>query len=272
MNSEQNSHQPRYRMPLLEFRNVTVVRGGRRVLDNLSVAIGEGENVAILGPNGAGKSSFIKTITRECYPVMQASGVIFRIRGQDAWHVFDLRSMLGIVSSDLQQAFTGDTTGRDVILSGFFSSIGLFYHDITAAMEQKTLDVARLLGIEHLQERPLAAMSTGEARRHLIGRALVNDPRALILDEPTGSLDLHALHTFRTTLRGIARSGTAVIMVTQNLHDIIPETSRVILMKDGRFVLDGPKEEILTDDAIGRLFEVPVHVREEGGWYYATGY
>jgi iron complex transport system ATP-binding protein len=115
-------------------------------------------------------------------------------------------------------------------------------------------------------------LSSGEARRLLIGRALVHNPKTLILDEPTNSLDLHALHTFRHTLRKIARSGTGIILVTHNLHDIIPEISRVVLMKNGRFCDDGSKAEILTDEKIGGLFHVPVHVREEGGYYYATGY
>ena len=101
---------------------------------------------------------------------------------------------------------------------------------------------------------------------------MVHDPRILILDEPTNSLDLHALHTFRQTIRKIARSGTGIILVTHNLQDIIPEITRVILMKNGRFVEDGQKEEMLTDGHIGRLFDVPVQVKQENGYYYATGY
>jgi iron complex transport system ATP-binding protein len=139
-------------------------------------------------------------------------------------------------------------------------------------MEQKTDRILDFLEISHLQRRPVTLMSSGEARRFLIGRALVHNPKALILDEPTNSLDLHALHTFRTILRKIAMSGTGIILVTHNLHDIIPEISRVILMKEGRFWKDGLKKEILTDDNIGGLFNTPVHVLEEEGYHYATGY
>jgi len=139
-------------------------------------------------------------------------------------------------------------------------------------MEQKTDRILKFLEISHLQRRTMTSMSSGEARRFLIGRALVHDPKTLILDEPTNSLDLHALHMFRTIMRKIARSGTGIILVTHNLHDIIPEISRVILMKDGRFCKDGVKTKILTDDNIGGLFNISVHVTEEGGYYYATGY
>jgi iron complex transport system ATP-binding protein len=257
--------------PLLEFRNVTVVKGDKNVLRSCSVTIQEGEHIAILGPNGAGKSSFIKAVNREYYPLPH-DDVVFRIRGREFWDVFAMRSFIGIVSNDLQYTYTREVSGREVILSGFFSSIGLFNHKVTPFMEQRTDEILKFLEIGSLQERPMTEMSSGEARRFLIGRALVHRPAALILDEPANSLDLHALHTFRNIVRKIAQSGTGMILVTHNLQDIIPEITRIILMKDGKFVGDGNKKEMLTDAKIGGLFNVPVHVREEGGWYYATGY
>ena len=258
--------------PFLEFSGVTVFHGDTRVLDALSVTIQQGEHVAILGPNGAGKSSFIKTITREFYPCLNKGEVTFRICGKDVWDVFMLRSAFGVVSNDLQYTYTRAITGREVILSGFFSSIGLFNREITSEMNRKADEIIAFLEIGHISDRPMNEMSSGESRRFLIGRAMVHDPKVLILDEPTNSLDLHALHTFRQTIRKIARSGTGIILVTHSLPDIIPEIGRVILMKNGKFVGDGRKEDILTDRHIGRLFDVPVQVKEENGYYYATGY
>lgn len=258
--------------PLIEFSHVDVWQGTKKVLDSLAVTIHEGEHVAILGPNGAGKSSFIKTVMRELYPDANVEGLIFRIRGQDIWDVFELRSTIGVVSNDLQFTFTRKITGREVVLSGFFSSIGLFNQTVTPAMHRKVDEVITFLEIEHLADRPMTEMSSGESRRLLIARALVHDPATLILDEPTNSLDLHALHAFRQMIRKVAQSGTAIILVTHNVHDIIPEISRVILMDKGRFVLDGRKESVLTGTEIGRLFGVAVNVREEAGYYYLTGY
>jgi len=269
------SHRTRKKQdvpPLLEFENITVIKGDTKVLDSVSMTVREGENVAILGPNGAGKSSLIKTINREYYPIASDRPVTFRVRGKDYWDVFDLRAAFGIVSSDLQFSFSRNLPVRDVVVSGFFSSIGLFMHKVTPQMEAKADELLDALGVARFASRPMNSLSSGEARRVLIARALVHGPKTLILDEPTVSLDLSALHTFRATLRRIAKNGTGIIMATHNLHDIIPEMSRVILMKDGRFVGDGPKEEILTDRKIGGLFGVPVHVRKNGGWYYATGY
>ena len=263
-------HSPPH--PLIEFRNVTIVRGGHRLLDSVSLTIQEGEHLAILGPNGAGKSSLIRAITREYYPSSPGPETVFRFRGRDTWDAFDLRSHIGLVSGDLQYTFTRGISGREVVLSGFFSSIGLFYHEVTPAMEQKADDILEFLDVAHLADRPMTEVSSGEARRLLIGRALVHDPGTLVLDEPTNSLDLHALHSFRKTLRKIARSGTGIILVTHNLHDIIPEISRVVLMRDGAIVMDGEKAEVLTERNIGELFRVQVHIHRENGYYYATGY
>lgn len=259
------------RRPLLEFRDVTVVRDGRTVLDRVSLRLNEGEHLAILGPNGAGKSTLVRTVLREFYPVRH-EGTVFTCRGRSTWDVFDLRSAIGVVSNDLQQAYNGDVPGREVVISGFFSSIGLFNHRVTGEMEHEAGRVARFLGVGHLLDRPMASLSSGEARRLLIARALVHEPAALLLDEPTVSLDLSALHTLRQTLRKVARSGTAVIVVTHQLHDIVPECDRVVLMRGGRIVADGPKASILTDAGIGGLFDVPVRLVREDGWYYATGY
>jgi iron complex transport system ATP-binding protein len=254
--------------PLIEFHNVTVYRGDKIALDGITLSIEAGEHVAILGPNGSGKSSLIKTITRECYPRYSENGAGLRIFGQESWNVFDLRALLGIVSNDLMQSCARDISGREAVLSGFFSSIGIWpNHHVTAAMEKKTDEVMALLEVSHLAARNVDEMSSGEARRILIGRALVHDPKALVLDEPTSSLDLHAMHELRAILSKLARSGTSIIVVTHHLPDIIPEVGRVILIKNGRLLRDGSKREILTADLLAELFETPVDLLERDGSY-----
>ncbi|MGB8308715.1 MAG: ATP-binding cassette domain-containing protein [Methanoregula sp.] len=265
-------HRPICEPPLIEFENVTIVRGECRVLDAVTLSLRERENVAILGPNGAGKSSLVKAITREYYPLITDRSVKFQFRGNDTWDIFELRSFIGIVSNDLQFTFTRTITGHEVVLSGFFSSIGLFNRDISPAMEEKAKEIEQLLGISQLSCRPMTSLSSGEARRFLIGRALVPGPATLLLDEPTSNLDLSALHMFRNMLRKIAQAGTGIVLVTHNLHDIIPEITRIIMMKDGRIVGDGEKTLMLTNEKVESLFSVPVSIQEEHGWYYATGY
>jgi iron complex transport system ATP-binding protein len=255
---------------LLEMKNITVVRDGRKILDSVSLSIGQGEHVAIIGPNGSGKSSLIKTFTKEYHPLAAADGLVLNIMGKGTWHVFELRKLLGIVSGDLQQTCCRQVSVLDVVLSGFFSSIGIYYnHEVTLKMEARAREVLEFLEISHLADRLMSELSSGEARRVLIGRALVHDPQALILDEPANSLDLKALHSFRESVRKIAGSGKSVILVTHNLEDIIPEINRVVFIKEGKIIRDGKKEEILTDANLSELFSLPVQVLKKEGYYQA---
>jgi len=255
--------------PLIELENVTVRREERIALDSVSLSIAQGEHLAILGPNGCGKSTLIKLISRELYPVLKAEPWALRIMGRDRWHLFDLRHHLGIVSNDWMQMCTRDYSGYEIALSGFFGSVGIWpHHTVTAEMERKTREVMELLEISHLAMRHTNEMSSGEARRILIARALVHDPRALVLDEPTTSLDLRATWELREVLRKLAGNGISILMVTHHLPDIIPEMRRVVLIREGRVMLDGPKERVLGAGALSGLFGVPVEVLERGGYYH----
>ncbi|MGE5308923.1 MAG: ABC transporter ATP-binding protein [Deltaproteobacteria bacterium] len=247
---------------LLEFRNVTVFRGEKKALDRLDLTIHCDENTAILGPNGSGKSSLIRTITRENYPYAGGKkGPVFRIFGRDRWNTEELRGMLGVVGADAQQAVNVEETAFDTVLSGYFSSVGLFGRSPTAAMRNKADRTMGFLGIRHLKCRKMTEMSLGEARKVLIARALCHDPRALVLDEPTSGLDMKAASLFIRLLRKIAASGKNIIMVTHDVEDIFPEINRVIMLKAGRIYRDGPARKVLTKRNLRGLFDLPPHHR-----------
>ena len=125
--------------PLIEFEHVTVMRGSTVAVNDVSLKIRDGEHVAILGPNGCGKSTLIKAITRERYPLVR-EGSSLRILGQERWNVFELRTLLGIVSSDLMTTCTRSVSGREIVISGFFSSIGIWPHQEVTAPQNGTCD------------------------------------------------------------------------------------------------------------------------------------
>jgi iron complex transport system ATP-binding protein len=254
--------------PLIDMRNVTVMRGRKIALDDFSLRIGSDEHLAILGPNGCGKSTLIKTITRECYPVYREDSSI-SILGEASWDVFMLRSHLGIISNDLMLSCTGEACGRDVVLSGFFSSTAIWPNHEVDKEKRELADAALAeLKISHLAERPVSEMSSGEARRVLIARALVHRPHALLFDEPCNSLDLAAQQNLRQTMSSLANAGTAVILVTHELADIVPEIQRVVLMSGGRVVADGPKEEMLRVERLSGLFGVELEMTRRDGHFY----
>jgi iron complex transport system ATP-binding protein len=253
---------------LLAFNRVSVMLGEKTVLDDITLSIGKAEHVAILGPNGCGKSTLIKTITRECYPLALPESSL-TILGRDTWNVFELRPLLGIVSNELMRRCTREISGREMVLSGFFSSIGVQpYHEVTAAMIEKTSQVLELLEVPHLADREMTEMSSGEAHRLLIGRALVHDPLALLLDEPSNSLDFRSALELRDILRKLAQAGTGILMVTHHLPDILPEIDRVILLRQGRIFADGPKSDLLTTARLTQLFGLPVELARRDGYYH----
>jgi iron complex transport system ATP-binding protein len=255
--------------PLLIFENVSVQRGDRLGLNGLNLTIQAGEHVAILGPNGSGKSTLIKTITRECYPLLRP-GSSLRILGQTNWNIFELRSHIGLVSNDLMAQCERDITGRELVLSGFFGSIGIWpNHHVTQEMEGTAARTMEWLETIHLRNRWLDELSSGEARRLLIARALIHNPGTLLLDEPTTSLDLTALREVRTYLRKLAQNGTGLVLVTHHLDDIVPEIDRVVLLKDGAVYADGPKSEMLRAEPLSAIFHTSVHVMERDGFYHA---
>jgi iron complex transport system ATP-binding protein len=252
---------------LIEFERVTVMRGKTVALKDVSLRIGVGEHIAILGPNGCGKSTLIKTITRECYPLIE-DGSSVRILGEQRWNVAELRMLLGIVSTDLMTTCTRSVTGRDIVLSGFFSSIGIWPHqEVTRAMHKSAERAMEMLEVFHLADRRTDEMSSGEARRVLLARALVHDPRALILDEPSIALDLSAQHELRLILRKLAMSGIGIVMVTHHLSDLIPEIARVVLMNRGRIVADGPTQQMLMEWRLSELFGRTVELSVRDGYY-----
>ena len=253
---------------LIDFQNISVVRGQKRALDNINLRISQKEHVAILGPNGCGKSTLIKTITRECYPLALPDSRI-TIMGDERWNVFDLRLLLGIVTNDLMALCKTYMTGREIVLSGFFSSVGIASNHRLKPEHVSRADAAlEEVGALHLADRPLVEMSSGESQRILIARALVHNPQALIFDEPSNSLDLLMQRELRETMRTLAQSGVGIVLVTHQTADIIPEIERVVLMRDGKTVGDGPKRDMLTEERLSALFGFPARVNHWDGCCY----
>jgi iron complex transport system ATP-binding protein len=252
---------------LIDIHNATVYRGDTRVFDRLSLRLSQGEHTAILGPNGAGKSTLLKLLTREVYPVA-VDDCRVQLFGSEHASVWELRARLGILSSDLQQAYSGAAPGLHVVLSGFFSSIGVWQHqEYSAAQIERARQLMDQLGIAALAARPYGTLSTGEQRRLLLARALVHDPDTLVLDEPTSGLDLASCFQYLDILRGLMHTGKTVMLVTHHIHEIPPEITRVVLLRQGRILADGHKDAMLTPARLREAFGVALELVERNGWY-----
>jgi iron complex transport system ATP-binding protein len=257
----------------LELRRVDVARGDRVVLHEINLTIRAGEHVAILGPNGCGKSTLILAMTCQIYPVVQP-GMVVRIFGRERWDLTQLRRRFGVVAAGVAGELPGErtavTTGLDAVIAGFFSASTLWPNlHVTAEMRDRAVEALERMEALHLRERLVGEMSAGEKRRILIARALAHRPRQLLLDEPSNALDLAAQRELRETLRRLAREGTGLVLVTHHLGDILPEIERVILMRAGRIVGDGAREELLTETRLSELFHAPVRIGRDEEWLHS---
>jgi len=266
--------EPSLDQDFLELRHVNVARGERIVLEDVNLTIRAGEHVAILGPNGCGKSTLILTMSCQLYPIVRP-GMKVRIFGRERWDLTQLRQRFGVVApgltgTELPGEKTATTTGLNAVIAGFFSASTLWPNlQVTAQMHARAIEALKRMEALHLAERLVGEMSAGEKRRILIARALVHRPRQLLLDEPSNALDLAAQRELRETLRRLAREGTGLVMVTHHLSDILPEIERVILMRGGRIVGDGPREELLTETRLSELFNTPVRIGHDEEWLHS---
>jgi iron complex transport system ATP-binding protein len=252
---------------------VNVARGDRVVLHDVNLTIRAGEHVAILGPNGCGKSTLILVMSCQLYPIAQP-GMKLRIFGRERWDLTELRRHFGVVAAGLGGELPGErtavTTGLDAVIAGFFSASTLWPNlHVTGEMRERAVEALDRMEAQHLAARRMGEMSAGEKRRILIARALVHRPRQLLLDEPSNALDLAAQRELRETLRRLAGEGTGLVLVTHHLNDILPEIQRVILMRAGRIVGDGAREELLTEARLSELFHAPVRIGRDAEWLHS---
>ena len=277
--------------PFLHLAHVNVARGDNVVLHDINLTVNTGEHIAILGPNGCGKSTLIKTITCECYPIVQPETRI-SIFGRERWDLTELKKRLGVVSAELPGKATLHTTGRDAVLTGFFSSSTLWPNlTVTDAMHARADQVLEQVDAVSLANKPVGEMSAGQQRRIMIGRALVGSgsvaagstsdtsPAAsadasrstqmLLLDEPSNALDLAAQADLRGLLRRLAQQGTGILLITHHIADIPPEIDRILMMRDGRIVADGSKSDLLTAANLSDLFRTEVNLTEKDGFHHA---
>ncbi len=249
--------------PFLQLRNAVVRRAGRAILTVDAFELACGENIALLGPNGSGKSTFVKLVTREMLPLHRDEPPVL-FKGRDRATLAEVKRSLGVVSSTMQEQMTVHQPVVDIVAGGLFGALGIPQAVAAADADgarDRALATMGLLGIADLAARDAMTLSTGQARRALIARALVHDPEALVFDEPCTGLDPEGMFYVRRSMRALAQAGKSIVLVTHYPEDIIPEIARLVLVKDGAVFADGPKERLLSDDTMSALFDVPLRVK-----------
>ena len=257
-------------MYIIEFENIDVGYDEKVVLKNINLKIKSGEHFAILGANGSGKSTLMKLIQSQIHP-RHTKKFKKEIFGKSIYSIFDLKKELGVITNDLHNYFekeAGYLTGFEVVLSGFYSSIGVFTHqDFTKEQIQKAIEVMNFLEIIDLKNKKVSSMSTGQLRKCIVARALIHDPKAFVLDEPTVGLDIKAQINFIKLLQKISLKST-IILVTHHLEEIFPEIKNVALIYNNTIFKIGKKEDILNSENLSTIFDIKIEVKQKNKRYY----
>ena len=258
-----NTKQP----PLITLHNAVVRREGKAILSVDDFSLDQGESIALIGPNGAGKSTFVHLITREVFPLHRDEPPVL-FKGKALVTLQETKKCLGVVSSTMQRQITVHLPVLDVVYGGLLGSLGVpKQYSMNETGKKKVKEALEFVGIGHLADRDVMTLSSGQARRVLIARALVHDPEVLVLDEPTTGLDPEGMYYVRKAMRDLTAAGKAIILVTHYPEDIIPEIKRVVMIREGKLFADKPKEEALTSECVSDLFGVPLRILSQDNYY-----
>jgi iron complex transport system ATP-binding protein len=254
--------------PVLDLAGVSLLRDGVLVLEDVSWTVGPGEHWAVLGPNGSGKTSLLHIAAGYLWPTRGAVSVLGSRFGKVDLRV--LRRRIGWVSPALAAQLSPGESAREVVLSGRFAALNLFFAHPGAEDTAQADDLLEVLGIAYLAERPFGVLSQGERQRVLVARSLLADPELLILDEPTAGLDLGAREDFLEALQVLTQAvgGPTVVFVTHHVEEIVPGISHVLLMRQGAVVAAGEKADVLRNGPLSRALGLPVevHSRYDRHW------
>lgn len=257
-------------MNIINFENIHVSYEISPILREINLKINENEHWVILGANGSGKSTLIKLISNDIYPNTKYS---FKkeIFGKDRWSIFDLKKNIGIISNDLHNYFEKHgnfLSAYEVILSGYFSSIGVFTHqDFSNEQHQRAIKVLDFLEISHIKDKKVHQMSTGQLRRCIIGRALIHRPKAFVLDEPTVGLDIKAQNSFIQLIRKLSKEAS-IILVTHHVEEIFSEISHVALIHNQTIYKQGLKKNLLNSKNLSEVFDINIELENKNNRYF----
>ncbi len=254
----------------LELKNIDVFINERKIINSINLELKLGEHTVVLGPNGSGKSTLINVITRNIHPIFKDNSSL-KLFGLSSINIFNLRKNIGYVSKDIDDRIHFKEKVSEVIISGLIGSIGLrgMYKPSKNEINEAYRIMTELDLLEVSREK-YVNLSDGQKRRVLIGRAIINNPRILIFDEPTASLDIKSSYDFINLIRKISTSEVTILCITNTLDNIIPETQNVILLKNGLILNQGSPKDVLTSKNLSDLYDTDINVFKSDGFWRST--
>ncbi|HSK25885.1 MAG TPA: ABC transporter ATP-binding protein [Jiangellales bacterium] len=252
---------------VLELADVTVVRSGHRLLDEVTWTVDASDRWVVLGPNGAGKTTLLQVAAANLHPTSGYAAVLGELLG--AVDVFELRPRIGLTSAALADRVPRSELVRDVVLTASYAVLGRWREPYEDVDEDRAVALLRRLGVDHLTERTFGTLSEGERKRVQIARALMTDPELLLLDEPAAGLDLGGREALVSTLADLAAdpASPATVLVTHHVEEVPPGFTHALLLREGRVVAAGPVGTTLTPRALSECFGMPLRLQHaDGRW------
>jgi iron complex transport system ATP-binding protein len=252
---------------MLELTNVSLFRGDRVILKDLTWHVRRGEHWAVVGANGSGKTMMLKIATGYLWPSQGTVSVLGKRFG--TIDLRELRTKIGWISAALRDLIPPQDSALDVVLSGRFASFGLWNH-VDPDDKTRATELLSIFDCDRLAAQSFRSLSQGEQQKILVARALLPTPRLLILDEPCSGLDLSAREQLLQTLQqvGSQPDGPTMIFVTHHIDEIVPVFTHALIMQVGRILAQGVKERVLTTTTLSHAFGVSVNVVKNNGRYY----
>jgi iron complex transport system ATP-binding protein len=254
---------------VLELADVSVVRSGQYLLDEVTWAVAEEDRWVILGPNGAGKTTLLQVASAQIHPTSGYAAVLGEILG--AVDVFDLRPRIGLTSAALADRIPGGEAVRDVVVTASYAVVGRWRERYDGYDVDRADELLERLGVRDLADRTFGTLSEGERKRVQIARALMTDPELLLLDEPAAGLDLGGREALVSTLGEIAADSASptTVLVTHHVEEIPTGFTHALLLRAGRIVAAGPVDETITNEALSTCFGMDLELSRNGGRWTA---
>jgi len=255
----------------LSLSDVTLVREGRAILNNVSWNVGADERWVVLGRNGCGKSTLMKIASLYLHPSSGEVEVLGEKLGRT--DVRSLRKRIGVASSGMADQLRSDLIATDVVMTAKNAALEPWWHTYDDDDRQRARDCLDRMEIGRLADRSFATLSSGEKQRVLLARTLMPQPGLLLLDEPTAGLDLAGREDLVRTL-GVLAAGTdtpATVLVTHHVEEIPEGFTHVLMLREGEVLTSGPLEEVLNEANLSECFEMPLGLERRHGRWWAWG-
>lgn len=252
--------------PVLEVSGLHIERNGTAILAGVDWRVERGQHWVLLGANGSGKTSLLSALTGYLMPTSGEVSLLGERYGASDWR--ELRRRVGLVSSSVRQMMADDEPALETVASGKYAMID-FWGTLTRAEKAEARRWLRQVECEYLADRPWRVLSQGERQRVLIGRALMAHPRLLILDEPCAGLDPAAREHFLQFIErlGARKQAPTLVLVTHHVEEIMPVFSQVLVLRAGRVLASGRKEQVLNSATLSETFGAKMRLGRRAGRY-----